>query len=117
MTTEEEPRLETPIKQDIKAYLDSLGADCWHVAFHNMGYGPSGIPDRLCCYKGRFLAIEVKRTPTAKPRKLTTQEQRAQVHQQRQIAAVIAAGGRAIVAWSVDHVREEIEAIDREFAR
>jgi len=24
------------------------------------GYGKSGVPDIICCYKGRFLAIECK---------------------------------------------------------
>lgn len=123
---------ETDVKREIAKYLDSLGSQCWHVPFHNMGYTRNGIPDRLCCYRGRFFAIEAKRPPvepalpagaancrrcvaerpcprhTPKPAKAPE----AAPWQKRELAAIIEAGGRAIVAWTVDHVREEIEAID-----
>jgi hypothetical protein len=95
---------ESDIKKEIRQYLDSLGADCWHVSYMSTGYGKRGVPDRLVCYRGRFLALEVKRDANAP----TT------AWQKREIAAIVAAGGRAIVCWSVEHVREEIEEIDRE---
>jgi hypothetical protein len=49
---------ESKVKAKIKALLKS------HNIYYAMpigtGYGNSGIPDFLCCVKGRFLAIEAK---------------------------------------------------------
>ncbi len=96
---------EAALKKEIKAYLTSVGA--WFDGSVR-SYGRRGVPDILCCYRGRFLAIEVKRPPEGK----TTPT--ADPWQKREIAAIVEAGGRAIVAWSVEHVREEIEAINAE---
>lgn len=105
-------RSETAIKKDISDYLISLGADvCYHVVYHSMGYGRRGVPDRLVCYKGRFLALEVKRPP--EERKPNPD---AEKWQQREIAAIIAAGGKAVVVWDVEHVKEVLRIIDREIA-
>ena len=46
-------------KAAIKKYLDSIGA--WHFSPMMVGYGKSGIPDIIFCWKGHFGAIEVKR--------------------------------------------------------
>ena len=94
--------LETKIKKDIAAYLDSLGTRCWHIPYHNMGYGVAGVPDRLVCYRGRFLAIEVKRDAEHKP---TT-------WQARRIKEIREADGRAAVVWTVEQVKEIIGQID-----
>ena len=96
-------KTETAIKKEIAAYLDSLGEKCWHTAFHNVGYSRKGIGDRLVCYQGRFFMIEAKRDADAKETKW----------QERERKAVLAAGGHAIVAWSVEQVRAAIEEIDR----
>jgi hypothetical protein len=49
---------ESKVKAKIKALLKS------HNIYYAMpigtGYGNSGIPDFLCCVKGRFVAIEAK---------------------------------------------------------
>jgi len=49
---------EAKVKAKIKAILKA------HNIYYAMpigtGYGNSGIPDFLCCVKGRFLAIEAK---------------------------------------------------------
>lgn len=42
----------------IKSELHSRGA--WRVKFFANAFTPSGIPDVLACYLGRFLGIEVK---------------------------------------------------------
>lgn len=46
-------------KRDICKYLDSIGA--WHFKPTTMGFGGSGVPDIIGCYKGWFFSIEVKR--------------------------------------------------------
>ena len=92
---------ESKIKKAINEYLDSIGA--YHVPYFTNGYGRRGVPDRLVCYRGRFVALEVK-SPGGS----------ASAWQRREIASIVAAGGRAEVVWSVDDVREIIARIDLE---
>lgn len=42
---------------------------CFAWKEHGGMYGYSGLPDIICCYKGKFLAFEVK-TPKGKLSKL-----------------------------------------------
>ena len=49
---------EAKVKNKVKKILDSLG--CYHFSPQTGGYGKSGIPDIIACYKGRFIAIECK---------------------------------------------------------
>lgn len=46
-------------KKEIDAYLKSIGA--YVVKPATFGYGASGTSDRVCCWRGRFFSIEVKR--------------------------------------------------------
>lgn len=66
---------ETGIQSEILLYLrgnirkDVKGIGGWWLNFHGGSvYMPRGIPDIVGCYKGRFIAFEVKRfgeKPTA----------------------------------------------------
>ena len=49
---------EAKIQARILKYLRSLGRVCWAVkaAVSN----ERGVPDILCCYRGRFVGFEVK---------------------------------------------------------
>ena len=49
---------EAKVKNKVKKILDSLG--CYHFSPQTGGYGKSGVPDIIACYKGRFIAIECK---------------------------------------------------------
>ena len=49
---------EVKVKQKVKAVLKNLGA--YYVMPVTGGYGNSGAPDFLVCYKGRFIGIECK---------------------------------------------------------
>lgn len=74
----------------VKAYLKSKGA--WFVKYWGGGlYTQRGIPDILCCYKGRFIAIETK-AETGHPSDL-------QLYQIRKIKE---AGGIAMVLYPKD---------------
>ena len=46
------------VKAKVKKILDALGAYHFPAATH--GYGRSGVPDFVGCYKGKFFAIECK---------------------------------------------------------
>lgn len=95
---------ETKIKKEIVVYLDSLKPDLWHTAMHNVGYTRKGIPDRLCCYKGLFFALEIK-APGKKPTPW----------QEREIADISEAGGIAQVVYSAADVMAIIKQIDWKF--
>lgn len=50
---------EKQFENKIKAYLKSKGA--WFIKYWaGAQFTKSGIPDLLVCYKGKFIAIEVK---------------------------------------------------------
>lgn len=54
-------------KEEIKKFLDSLGAECWHYAPFMKGFGKNGVPDRVGCFRGRFFSVEVKRDAIKQP--------------------------------------------------
>lgn len=49
---------EAKVKEKIKKILKTHAV--WYAMPHGAGYGNAGIPDFLCCHKGKFLAIEAK---------------------------------------------------------
>lgn len=49
---------EAKVKAQIKKILKEHGV--WYAMPMGTGYGNSGVPDFLCCIKGKFLAIEAK---------------------------------------------------------
>ena len=95
--------LERDIVFAIKMYLTSLGSDVFFWKEHGGAYGTSGIPDIICCYKGRFLGLEVK-LPGGK---LTALQHKA-------LEKINAAGGIGRRVESVDDVKAVIAQADRE---
>lgn len=75
---------ESKVKKKCTELLDKYGA-YWFFPVMG-GYGRSGIPDIVVCYKGKFLAIECK----AGYNKLTPL-------QEREIVSIQKAGGAAMV--------------------
>lgn len=75
---------EKKVKNKLVAQLKLLGAYYFYPV--TGGYGASGVPDVICCYKGGFFAFECK-AGTNKPTKL----------QDINIEAIRKAGGHAIV--------------------
>lgn len=88
---------EQDIQGAIIKYIQSIGG----MAFkqNQIGiYAQAGVPDLLCCVKGRFVAIEVK-----KPKKKPTAIQNAFIE------AINKCGGLAFYATSVEEVKSTIE--------
>ena len=54
MATTPEAKVKAKIKVILKVY------DIYYAMPIGTGYGNSGVPDFLCCVRGRFLAIEAK---------------------------------------------------------
>ena len=95
--------LERDVVDSIKKYLSSLGSDIFFWKEHGGPYGTSGVPDILCCYKGRFLGLEVK-LPSGRLTEL----------QKRAIEKINRAGGIACRVESVDDVKRVIAQVDEE---
>jgi hypothetical protein len=88
---------ESEIVHRIQWYLNHVpGCFCWKE--HGGMYGTAGIPDIICCYRGRFYGFEVK-TEVGRPTKL----------QEATIRKINAAGGTAAVVRSVEEVRRVLE--------
>ena len=98
--------LERDVVAAIKKYLSSLGSDIFFWKEHGGPYGTSGIPDIICCYKGRFLGLEAK-LPGGKLTEL----------QKRTLGKINAAGGIALRVESVDDVKAVIAQADLERRR
>ena len=95
--------LERDVVAAIKRYLASLGSDVFFWKEHGGPYGTSGVPDIICCYKGRFLGLEVK-LPTGRLTEL----------QKRAIHRINQAGGIACRVESVEDAKRVIERVDLE---
>ena len=97
--------LERDIVTAIKRYLVSLGADMFFWKEHGGPYGTSGIPDIICCYKGRFIGMECK-LPNGQLTEL----------QKRAISKINRAGGIARRVESVADAQTIIQQIEKELA-
>ncbi len=49
---------EGKVKKQVKKILDDIGA--YHFSPMSGGFGRSGAPDIIACYKGKFIGIECK---------------------------------------------------------
>ena len=87
---------EKDLINSIRKYLKTVdGVFFWKE--HGGQYGTAGIPDIICCYRGRFVALEAK-TDTGKVTKL----------QEITLRQITEAGGIAAVVRSVDDVKRII---------
>jgi hypothetical protein len=78
----------------------------WWQTTQSGGYGGKvGVPDLLICYRGIFLAAEVKR-PLASSKLSTAQKV--------QLALIEQAGGRTAVVRSADDMTQVLDTIDGE---
>lgn len=84
---------EKTIENQIKRYLDSIGA--WHIKTHGNMFSKAGTPDIIACVNGRFVGIEVKRPDGGKVSAL----------QKAKIKLIRASGGVAFVADSLDETK------------
>jgi hypothetical protein len=89
---------ETKIQNAIVDELNKRHILHWRISGSN---NMAGFPDLLVCYRGRFVALEVK-TPTGSPTE----------QQSRVITSILIAGGWAKVVrgWEdVEHLFDEID--------
>lgn len=87
------------VKEAVKRWLKSRGI-YYYMPVQN-GMGVVGVPDFICCWAGKFIAIETKA-----PGKRSS----VSPNQHRQIAAIHAAGGAAIVIDDVEQLEGAFDA-------
>jgi penicillin-binding protein-related factor A (putative recombinase) len=92
--------LEKDIVNSILKYLKSL-PECFAWKEHGGMYGTSGIPDIIVCYRGKFVAFEVK-TPSGKLTML----------QEITLRKINAAKGNVYKVTSLQEVKEILKNID-----
>jgi len=92
--------LEKDITNKILKYLKGLDK-CYCFKEHGGSYGSTGIPDIICCYKGRFIAFEVK-----------TQKGKTTALQDVNIRKITEADGIAVVVRSVEEVKNVINEME-----
>lgn len=93
--------LESAVVRRIQRLLASRGA--WNVK--TTGIRKVGCPDLLCCYKGRFVALEVKRASTGYG---------ATARQQHELLKIRQSDGYAQVVWHEDQVERILDGIDQD---
>ena len=93
---------EADLVKRITQYLKTV-PELFHWKEHGGMYGTAGIPDIIVCYKGRFIAFEAK-----------VGKNKPTVLQSETIRAINKAGGYAMPVWSVEEVRQVIQAFERE---
>jgi len=92
---------EQDYQKKIVKYLESHGAYVVKV----ITASKKGVSDILCCYKGRFISIEVK-TPT-------TMNNTSEL-QKYNLAKVKEASGLSLVACSIEEVEPYLLLVDAE---
>lgn len=94
---------EKKVKDKVKAILTK--ADAYHFTPATHGFGMSGVPDIIGCYKGYFFAIECK-AGTNKPTEL----------QLKNLASIEKHGGYALVVNedNIAHVTRMLEGMGSE---
>jgi Holliday junction resolvase len=90
---------ESEITTKIKNYLKTVEG-CFSWKEHGGQFGTAGIPDIVVCYKGRFVAFEVK-----------TETGRTTVLQEVTIRQIRKAGGTAAVVRSVEDAKAIIQSL------
>jgi hypothetical protein len=86
---------EGKVKAAIKRFLNEVGA--WYCMPMGTGFGKSGVPDFIVCWRGKFFAIEAK-APGKKSNTTTMQD--------REIVAIHKAGGVALVCDEASQLAE-----------
>ena len=92
--------LEAEITRQIQRYLAGL-PDWWGFKVQGSAQQMRGVPDIVGCYRGLFVAFEIKRPFLGKVSKI----------QHHMIDQIKAAKGRAFVVYSVDDVKQVLAGL------
>lgn len=99
--TKRDNRLEKALEKEIKEYLTFTKA-FWYKT-HGSVYTVSGLPDIICCIRGKFVGIEVKRPDKSKARHSDVQKV--------QKDCIERAGGVYILANDFESFKKEVDSL------
>ena len=94
-------KTESQIQALILKFMRTFGPACWVIKAAVCN--ERGVPDILCCYRGRFVGFEVK-----------TETGRISGPQRIQNERIRRACGRAVVVRGIDDVQAVLEHINKE---
>lgn len=94
---------ETLFKEKVMRYLDSI-PNVWYLKIYGNAVQSGGIPDLLVCYKGRFVALELK-DPDEKNKYGETSRQRMHIKR------IIKCGGIGATVNSIEQIDEILKQI------
>ena len=100
MTGKDKKEAESRFQKKAKELIESKGG--YTIKIHVSAYQSEGEPDLVCCYKGKFVAFELK-VDNNKPSKL----------QLEKIKEIQAAGGIAKAVWSLEEIEETLYEVCR----
>lgn len=97
------PQPESKVVKSIRRMIEQREGRCFKIHGGDNPFQEVGIPDLLCCYRGRFVGLEVKQ-----PGKQPSPVQRVVLHE------IVSSGGYASVVSSVEMVEHLLAEIDKE---
>lgn len=92
--------LEAAFQKEAIEIIESMGG--YPIKVHVSAFQSQGEPDLVCCYKGRFVAFELK-VDKNKPSTL----------QLEKIEDIKRAGGIALPVYSINEIKETLYEISR----
>lgn len=92
--------LESSFQREVIQLIESMGG--YVIKIHVSAYQSQGEPDLVCCYKGRFIAFELK-VDGNKPSAL----------QLEKIHDIQKAGGIALPIYNINEIKEILYEISR----
>ena len=93
-------KIEQQIQSDIQIYLRNQGAYVVNVITASR----KGVPDLLVCYKGLFLALEIKRPETKKNTSKV---------QEMNLKFIKNSGGKSYTVYSLQQVRQILDILNK----
>lgn len=97
--------LESYTQSTILEYLRLRGG--YWVKFHENQYTPAGVPDIVGCYRGLFVAFEVKNAKFKNPHEALSLEQHANFQR------ILEAQGMVFCVNNLDQVKKILDAVDK----
>ena len=95
-------KLESDFQEEVINYLESKGA--YVLKTHVSSFQKQGEPDITCCYRGRYVALELKKDKSSRTSKL----------QDYKIKCIKLAGGIAKRIDNIKQVEEVLYEISRD---
>lgn len=95
---------EGKVKREIRKVLDKYKPHLWYFMPSSRAFGTAGVPDFVCCVKGRFIGVEAK----AGRGKLSPLQSAV-------LDSIIKADGLAFVVY--EHGVDELDNVIGEFVR